>query len=263
MSRTLQVLTIEPSNELVFKGRYKIRKSRHLKMANDFAFPGPFNDVVTCQMRLTNPTERQVKTTAPKQYCVRPNSGVLSPGEMCNVAVMLQPFDASSNVEMEHTKHKFMVQSVYAPPGDLSLDSIWKNAQPSELMDSKLRVVFEHPPAAEYGGDKTPPRVSSESKPAAGGYTAVSFTALDFTELIQIYENMDAEVRRVIEEKNRVEAVKASLERDNNNLKARLAALEAIPQVTGNQTSEGGITVLQVSCHILLLFKFFNYFLTR
>uniref|UniRef100_A0A8R1XUV9 Major sperm protein n=1 Tax=Onchocerca volvulus TaxID=6282 RepID=A0A8R1XUV9_ONCVO len=214
MSRNTQVLTIEPSHELTFKG--------------------PFNDVVTCQMRLTNPTERQVcfkvKTTAPKQYCVRPNSGVLSPGEMCNVAVMLQPFDASSNVEMEHTKHKFMVQSIYAPSGDLSLDTVWKNAQPSELMDSKLRVVFEHPLATEYGGDKTPPRVSSESKSTNGGYAA----------------NMDAEIRRVIEEKNRVEAAKISLERDNNNLKARLAALEAIPQVTGNQTIEGGITVIQV-----------------
>ncbi|KAL3998842.1 MSP (Major sperm protein) domain family protein [Acanthocheilonema viteae] len=214
MSRTSQVLTIEPSHELVFKG--------------------PFNDVVTCQMRLTNPTERRVcfkvKTTAPKQYCVRPNSGVLNPGEICNVAVMLQPFDPSSDVEVEHTKHKFMVQSVYAPPGDLSLDSIWKNAQPSELMDSKLRVVFEHPPVLEYRGDKTPPRMFSESKPATGGYAA----------------NMDVEVRRVIEEKNRVEAAKASLERDNNNLKARLAALEAIPQVTGDQTSEGGITILQM-----------------
>uniref|UniRef100_A0A915Q5H3 Major sperm protein n=1 Tax=Setaria digitata TaxID=48799 RepID=A0A915Q5H3_9BILA len=179
-------------------------------------------------MRLTNPTERQVKTTAPKQYCVRPNSGVLNPGETCNVAVMLQPFDSSSNVEMEHTKHKFMVQSVYAPPGDLSLDSIWKNAQPSELMDSKLRVVFEQPPASEYGRDKTPPRVIPESKIATGGYPA------------------DAEMRRVIEEKNRVEAVKASLERDNNNLKARLAALEAVPQVTGSHTSEGRIAILQV-----------------
>uniref|UniRef100_A0A1I8EST1 Major sperm protein n=1 Tax=Wuchereria bancrofti TaxID=6293 RepID=A0A1I8EST1_WUCBA len=210
MSRTAQVLSIEPTSELVFKG--------------------PFNDVVTCQMRLTNPTERQVKTTAPKQYCVRPNSGVLSPGETCNVAVMLQPFDASSNVEMEHTKHKFLIQSVYAPPGNLSLGNIWKNAQPSELMDSKLRVVFEYPPAAGCEGDKTPPRMSPESKSAAGGYTA----------------NMDVEVRRVIEEKNRVEVAKTNLERENNNLKARLAALETIPQVTGSQASESGITV---SCH--------------
>ncbi|MCP9260535.1 Vesicle-associated membrane protein-associated protein B [Dirofilaria immitis] len=228
MSRTVQVLTIEPSHELTFKG--------------------PFNDVVTCHMRLTNPTERQVcfkvKTTAPKQYCVRPNSGVLNPGEICDVSVMLQPFDASSNIEMEHTKHKFMVQSVYAPPGDLSLDNIWKNAQPSELMDSKLRVVFEHPPATEYRGDKTPPRVSSESKTSSimGGYVAVLLIALIFAKSVHIYgENMDAEVHRVIEEKNRVEAAKANLERDNNNLKARLAALEAIPQVTGNQTSEGGV----------------------
>lgn len=32
----------------------------------------------------------QVKTTAPKQYCVRPNSGVLKPGETANISVMLQ-----------------------------------------------------------------------------------------------------------------------------------------------------------------------------
>lgn len=37
-----------------------------------------------------------------------------------------------------------------------------------------------------------------------------------YTEVIQ---SMDAEVRRIIDEKNRVEAAKASLERDNNNLK--------------------------------------------
>lgn len=51
-------------------------------------------------------------------------------------------------------------------------------------MDSKLRVVFEHPPAAEYGGDKTPPRVPAESKSTTGGHAAVMFTALDFVILI-------------------------------------------------------------------------------
>lgn len=44
-------------------------------------FAGPFKDVVTSELKLTNPTEKRicfkVKTTAPKRYCVRPNSGIL------------------------------------------------------------------------------------------------------------------------------------------------------------------------------------------
>ncbi|VDN03642.1 unnamed protein product [Thelazia callipaeda] len=215
MSKASQVLMIEPSHELTFKG--------------------PFNDVVTCDMRLTNPTDRpvcfKVKTTAPKQYCVRPNSGLLAPGETWNVAVMLQPFDSIGNIELEHSKHKFMVQSLYAPSCDSSLDDIWKNAQSSELMDSKLRVVFENPPTMEFTRDRTPPRVSSESK----SYIAGPVT------------DMDAEMRRVTEEKNKAEAAKANLERDNKSLKIRLAELEAIPQVTGIQISKSGFELLHVS----------------
>lgn len=49
-----------------------------LKINSNFA--GPFTDVVQAQMVLKNPTDRyvvfKVKTTAPKQYCVRPNSGM-------------------------------------------------------------------------------------------------------------------------------------------------------------------------------------------
>ena len=43
---------------------------------------GPFNEVVTSTLTLTNPSTNavifKVKTTAPKQYCVRPNSGMLA-----------------------------------------------------------------------------------------------------------------------------------------------------------------------------------------
>nr|CAH7741310.1 unnamed protein product [Callosobruchus chinensis] len=56
-----QVLVIDPPTELKFRG--------------------PFNVSVTSYMKLTNPSEERVmfkiKTTAPKMYCVRPNSGIL------------------------------------------------------------------------------------------------------------------------------------------------------------------------------------------
>ena len=44
---------------------------------------GPFSGVVTTTLTLRNPSNDKVgfkvKTTAPKQYCVRPNSGVVDP----------------------------------------------------------------------------------------------------------------------------------------------------------------------------------------
>ncbi|XP_026866551.1 vesicle-associated membrane protein-associated protein B/C isoform X4 [Electrophorus electricus] len=126
MARPEQVLLLEPQHELKFRG--------------------PFTDVVTTALKLANPTDRnvcfKVKTTAPRRYCVRPNSGVIDAGTSINVSVMLQPFDYDPN---EKSKHKFMVQSLMAPPDMTDMEGVWKDAKPEELMDSKLRCVFEMP----------------------------------------------------------------------------------------------------------------------
>ena len=51
---------------------------------------GPFTEVVTSHLKITNPSNDRVcfkvKTTAPRQYCVRPNSGLLGPSESQIVA---------------------------------------------------------------------------------------------------------------------------------------------------------------------------------
>ncbi|KAG7175858.1 Vesicle-associated membrane protein-associated protein A-like [Homarus americanus] len=126
MAKAEQVLILEPSQELKFKG--------------------PFTDVVTSQLKLTNPTDRRVcfkvKTTAPRRYCVRPNSGLVDSHGSVSVAVMLQPFDYDPH---EKNKHKFMVQSLFAGEGEVNLDALFKEADLSQLMDSKLRCVFELP----------------------------------------------------------------------------------------------------------------------
>jgi len=127
MSKAEQVLVLEPSNELRFKG--------------------PFTEIVVSDLKLTNPSDQRVcfkvKTTAPKRYCVRPNSGIIDPGASVTVAVMLQPFVFDPN---EKNKHKFMVQTMFAPPGPIeSQDALWREAPPESLMDSKLRCFFEMP----------------------------------------------------------------------------------------------------------------------
>nr|ABF18375.1 vesicle-associated membrane protein-associated protein [Aedes aegypti] len=117
-----------------------------IEPANELKFVGPFCTAVSSYMRLTNPTEHvilfKIKTTAPKKYCVRPNCGVLEPKTTIEIAIIFQPFifDAA-----EKNKHKFMVQSMIMPEGDVSTEQLWKDVSPDDLMDSKLRCVFELP----------------------------------------------------------------------------------------------------------------------
>ncbi|XP_055478962.1 vesicle-associated membrane protein-associated protein A-like [Psammomys obesus] len=109
-------------------------------------FKGPFTAVVTTHLKLCNPSSRtvcfKVKSTRPRRYCVRPTSGVIEPGCTVTVAAMLQPFGRDPSGE---GTHKFMVQTVFAPEDTSNLEAVWKEARPGELMDSKLRCVFEMP----------------------------------------------------------------------------------------------------------------------
>ncbi|PRD26652.1 UNVERIFIED_CONTAM: Vesicle-associated membrane protein-associated protein A [Trichonephila clavipes] len=107
MTKTEQALVLDPPSELHFKG--------------------PFSEVTSSYLKLTNPTERQigfkVKTTAPKTYCVRPNGGVILPMKSVTVAVMLQPFDPEND---DRSRDKFMVQSMFVPEGEEYQDSLVK-----------------------------------------------------------------------------------------------------------------------------------------
>ncbi|CAL2029696.1 hypothetical protein CAEBREN_16699 [Caenorhabditis brenneri] len=124
MSEKHSLLQVTPSRELVFTG--------------------PFTDVVTAHMTLKNTTSNpvcfKVKTTAPKQYCVRPNSGLLKTGDSKQITVMLQPLEG---IPSDAGRHKFMVQSCVAPAEDIvDLEAIWKIVDPTELTYSKLMVTF-------------------------------------------------------------------------------------------------------------------------
>ena len=55
-----------------------------------FLITGPFTEVVSSELKLINPSEKNVcfkiKTTAPRRYCVRPNSGIVGPKESVKVS---------------------------------------------------------------------------------------------------------------------------------------------------------------------------------
>ncbi|XP_034021922.1 vesicle-associated membrane protein-associated protein B/C-like [Thalassophryne amazonica] len=191
MARPEQVLLLEPQHELKFRG--------------------PFSDVVTTNLKLSNPTDRnvcfKVKTTAPRRYCVRPNSGIIDAGTSINVSVMLQPFDYDPN---EKSKHKFMVQSMLAPPDMTDMEGVWKEAKPEELMDSKLRCVFEMPVENDKTHDMESNKISSSLlKSEASTLPAKSGSStLD-----------DGEVKKIMEECKRLQMEAQRLREENKQIR--------------------------------------------
>jgi len=198
-----QILQLSPSTELRFKG--------------------PFAEVVPSKLELTNPSDQsvsfKVKTTAPRRYCVRPNSGVIKPGETVTVMLMLQPFEFDPK---EKNKHKFMVQALFTPDSDMSIDELFKQAKPDQLMETKLRCVFEMPEdasaAASSSETSSPPAYTPQpSQPASPPPQQVPQTQ-------QAAEASSAQVparkfEECLEEVKKLRAECSSLRQENMQLK--------------------------------------------
>lgn len=120
--------------------------SLELIPGTDLVFKGPFNAVSTTTLKLANTGNEKlaykIKTTAPKRYCVKPNSGFLDAHLTTTVQVMLQPHPAGQ--PDDRTRHKFMVQWVAVPASYTEdVDSFWKqDLKGSNVQDAKLKCVF-------------------------------------------------------------------------------------------------------------------------
>lgn len=116
----------------------------------ELGFQRPFTQEVSQTLRIRNPNHTpvafKVKTTAPKQYCVRPNSGRIEPGKEVEVTVLLQAMKQESPLDAK-CRDKFLVQSVAvtADKEFANTGSIWQHvddADKKEVMEKKIRVVF-------------------------------------------------------------------------------------------------------------------------
>lgn len=62
-----------------------------------------------------------------------------------------------------------MVQTVFAPEGDINVEQLWKEITPDQLMDSKLKCVFEMPAEQEETAED-----STKFSPKVGAAPPVS-----------------------------------------------------------------------------------------
>lgn len=119
---------------------------------------------------------------------------------------MLQPFDYDPN---EKSKHKFMVQSMFAPTDTSDMEAVWKEAKPEDLMDSKLRCVFELPAENDKPHDveinKILPTTASKTETPA---VSKALSSLD-----------DSEVKKVLEECKRLQGEVQRLRDENKQFK--------------------------------------------
>ena len=107
----------------------------------------------------------------------------MDPRDEIAIAVSLQPFEYDP---AEKNKHKFMVQSMFAPDGEINQDTLvrkhfwsllvidfeltnvfqWKEVDQNELMDSKLRCVFAMPAGKEENNVESKYEPGQISQPA-------------------------------------------------------------------------------------------------
>uniref|UniRef100_A0A453RXA4 MSP domain-containing protein n=1 Tax=Aegilops tauschii subsp. strangulata TaxID=200361 RepID=A0A453RXA4_AEGTS len=148
----------------------------------ELRFPFELKKQISCSMQLSNLSDDyiafKVKTTSPKKYSVRPNTGVVLPRSTCDVVVTMQ---AQREVPSDmQCKDKFLVQSVVAPSGinvkDVTGEMFMKESG-NKIEEVKLRVTYVAPPqppspVPEESEEGSPSRVESENGDGpAGGFT--------------------------------------------------------------------------------------------
>ncbi|ERN02844.1 hypothetical protein AMTR_s00086p00162440 [Amborella trichopoda] len=88
-----------------------------------------------------------VKTTNPKKYCVRPNTGIVLPKSTCDVTVTMQ-----AQRELPHDmqcKDKFLLQSVIANDGATTADitpEMFNKEAGKVVEECKMKVIYIPPP---------------------------------------------------------------------------------------------------------------------
>uniref|UniRef100_A0A804NMY8 MSP domain-containing protein n=1 Tax=Zea mays TaxID=4577 RepID=A0A804NMY8_MAIZE len=126
----------------------------------ELRFPFELKKQISCSMQLSNHTDDyiafKVKTTSPKKYSVRPNTGVVLPRSTCDVVVTMQA-QREAPPDMQ-CKDKFLVQSVVAPAG-ITVKDVTGDMPPS--------------PVPEESEEGSPPRASESENGdgPSGGFT--------------------------------------------------------------------------------------------
>ncbi|XP_011090261.1 vesicle-associated protein 1-1 [Sesamum indicum] len=209
----------------------------------ELQFPFELKKQISCSMQLTNKSDNyvafKVKTTNPKKYCVRPNTGVVVPHSACDVTVTMQA-QKEAPPDMQ-CRDKFLLQSVVVKPGSTAKDitaEMFNKESGNHVEECKLKVSYVPPPQPP-----SPVREGSEegSSPRASvsDNGTVNQTS-EFNVMSKGFERQEStsEVKALI---SRLNEEKHSAIQQNNKLQQELELLKR-----QSNRSRGGIPFMYV-----------------
>ncbi|KAM3287523.1 vesicle-associated protein 1-2 isoform X2 [Capsicum chacoense] len=214
----------------------------------ELQFPFELKKQISCSMQLTNKSDDyvafKVKTTNPKKYCVRPNTGIVMPHSASDVTVTMQA-QKEAPPDMQ-CKDKFLLQSVVTSPGatakDITPEMFYKESG-NYVEDCKLKVVYVPPqlpsPVREGSEEGSSPRASVSEN-------GVGKTS-EFNNISRAYneqQDSSSETKALI---SKLTAEKISVMQQNSKLQQELELLRK-----ERNRSRGGIPTIYVLIIALL-----------
>ncbi|KAJ3706573.1 hypothetical protein LUZ61_010278 [Rhynchospora tenuis] len=230
----------------------------------ELKFPFELKKQISCSLQLRNKTDDyvafKVKTTSPKKYCVRPNSGIVPPRSTADVVVTMQA-QKEAPPDMQ-CKDKFLVQSVIVNEGanakEITPDMFSKDSG-NEVDEVKLRVAYVAPPRPpspvhEGSEEGSSPRASlSDNGHLTGSEFSFATNAYSEQKSDAELENRSSEelalISRLTEEKN-------SIVQQNSKLRQELETLRR--EVSKKQNGFPVVLVVVVALLGILLGYFFK-----
>ncbi|KAE8660851.1 Vesicle-associated protein 1-4 [Hibiscus syriacus] len=180
----------------------------------ELQFPFELRKQISCSLTLSNKIDSyvafKVKTTNPKKYCVKPNTGVVLPRSTCNITVTMQA-QKEAPLDMQ-CKDKFLLQSVIASPGATTKDitpEMFNKESGHHVEECKLRVVYVAPPrppspVQEGSEEGSSPRASISDNGSfnAADLSSVSRTPVERHKPQDISSDVKSLISKLTEEKN-------------------------------------------------------------
>lgn len=227
-------------------------------------------------LQLYNPTDApvafKVKTTSPKKYCVRPNTGVVAPGQTQEVTVIMQA-QKEPPADLQNCKDKFLVQCSQlesnATPEDTAPERIAElfAAKGPEVSETKLKVSYLVPHAppspvpedtmGEIGAMADTPSngVSGYTPPAAAAAAAAPAAAPEDAKTRATLESLKA----AEDDRDAARAAVTRLNKEFNALATKAESLQvaaaraALPSAGASTTQKVKKAVGYNLIHLLLI----------
>ncbi|BBN04409.1 hypothetical protein MPTK1_3g04340 [Marchantia polymorpha subsp. ruderalis] len=218
----------------------------------ELKFPFELKKQISCSLRLVNATDNfvafKVKTTSPKKYCVRPNTGLVLPQSSSDVTVTMQA-QREAPPDMQ-CKDKFLVQSVCAPVGTSAKDvsqELFSKESGKEIHEAKLRVLYVAPPqppspVAESAEEGLSPKAISISDNGDRHFLSHDANSKDVNEMKAKLTELRASLSTLTLERNSALELSQRLQQELTNMVAvmdKRNAGKGSSQAVKGQQSQG------------------------